>query len=297
MRVGGPRVVAVLQPGALGRARGRHRADGRRGGRDKARRSPVHCGRNDGDDVAHLLHPGPEPRPRRRGGGGPSPVQRTAARVDGRRDPARVRSVHAHPNWRHQRRGRFGSPLAVDADSRATPPRPGRQRAGAPPAPAAAAAADARLPAKTTDQPAVPTSSPAAAKVSGEERRRSRRGEHGRRLARLSRTEARRRHSRRADRNRLVPVEAGRTVAQADRTGLVVLRGPRRSHLHPGAARRRRNGVVLRPDHRRAGVETQRRGSVLRVERRRRSARDADLQQRSRLHVWRDRNPERARRS
>ncbi len=32
-------------------------------------------------------------------------------------------------------------------------------------------------------------------------------------------------------------VAAGRAVAPADRTGLVVLRGPRRPPLHPGAAR------------------------------------------------------------
>ena len=42
--------------------------------------------------------------------------------------------------------------------------------------------------------------------------------------------------------------------------------------------------------------QTPRRGPVLGVERRRRSARDADAQQRSRLHVRRDRHPERARR-
>ena len=91
-------------------------------------------------------------------------------------------------------------------------------------------------------------------------------------------------------------VAAGRAVAPADRTGLVVLRGPRRSPLHPGAARRRRGRLLLQPDHRRAGVETPRRGPVLGVECRRRSARDADPQQRSRLHVRCDRNPERARR-
>ena len=89
------------------------------------------------------------------------------------------------------------------------------------------------------------------------------------------------------------PVHA---VAPADRTGLVVVRGPRRSPLHAGAARRRRDRRLLQADHRRAGVETPRRGPVLGVEWRRRSARDADAQQRPRLHVWRDRNPERARR-
>ena len=127
-RVGGPRVVAVLQPGALGRARGRHRADGRRGRRDKARRSPVHCGRGDGDDAAYLRRPGPEPRARHRGAGLPSPVQRTSSRVAGRRHRARVRSVHAPSDRRHHRRRRFRFPLAVDADSRATSPRPSPSR-------------------------------------------------------------------------------------------------------------------------------------------------------------------------
>ena len=48
--------------------------------------------------------------------------------------------------------------------------------------------------------------------------------------------------------------------------------------------------------HRRAGVAAPRRGAVLGVECRRRSARHADPQQRPRLHARRDRHPERARR-
>ena len=102
--------------------------------------------------------------------------------------------------------------------------------------------------------------------------------------------------SRRADRNGLVQSPPVAVVAPADRTGLVVVRGPRRSPLHPGAAWRRRDRVLLQPDHRRAGVDPPRRGPVLGVEWRRRSARDADAQQRSRLLAWRDRDPERARR-
>ena len=54
--------------------------------------------------------------------------------------------------------------------------------------------------------------------------------------------------------------------------------------------------ACLQRHHRRAGVETSRRGAILGVERRRRPARDADPQRRSRLHARRDRNPERARR-
>ena len=63
----------------------------------------------------------------------------------------------------------------------------------------------------------------------------------GSRLARLSRSRARRHRSRRPDQHRLVHLAAGRNVAPADRTGLVILRGPRRPSLHPGAARRRRD--------------------------------------------------------
>ena len=44
-------------------------------------------------------------------------------------------------------------------------------------------------------------------------------------------------HPRRTDQDRLVRFAAGRAMAPADRTGLVLLRGPRRPHLHPGAAR------------------------------------------------------------
>ena len=53
--------------------------------------------------------------------------------------------------------------------------------------------------------------------------------------------------------------------------------------------------ACLQGEHRPAGVATPRRGALLGVERRRRSARDADAQPRSRLHVRRDRNPQRAR--
>src|SRR3989304_1366772 len=52
--VGGGRLVAVLQPGALARARGRHRPDGRRDVRDVAPRPRVGCGGGDGDVDVHL---------------------------------------------------------------------------------------------------------------------------------------------------------------------------------------------------------------------------------------------------
>ena len=100
--------------------------------------------------------------------------------------------------------------------------------------------------------------------------------EERRRLARLSRTRSRRHRSRRTDRDRLVSVAAGRAVAPADRTGLVVVRGPRRPPLYPGAARRGRGRRLLQRDHRPAGLEAPRRGPVLGVEWRRRPARDAN---------------------
>src|SRR5262249_53787163 len=156
VRVGGPRLVAVLQPGALGRAAGRHRADGRLGGRDKARRSPVHCGRNDGDDAAHLIHPRPEPRPRRRGGGGPSRGPRRA--------PMFAAILLACAAFPLIRTGGMSGEGISDLHWRWTPTPEQRLLAQAanepaplPPPPAAAPAPDTRLPTKTGDQPTVPT--------------------------------------------------------------------------------------------------------------------------------------------
>ena len=57
------------------------------------------------------------------------------------------------------------------------------------------------------------------------------------RLAWLSGARPRRHHFGSAHRNRLVRVAAGRAVASADRARLVVLCGPWRPPLHPGAAR------------------------------------------------------------
>src|SRR2546426_659880 len=91
-------------------------------------------------------------------------------------------------------------------------------------------------------------------------------------------------------------VAAGRAVAPADRTGLVVLRGPRRPPLHPRAARSRRGRRLLQADHRRAGVGTPRPDPVLGVEWRPRSARDADPQPWPHVHIWRHRSSERAQR-
>ena len=242
--------------------------------------------------------------------GQPPPRQRASARVDGRGHPARVRSVDARADRRHHRRRRSGSPLAVDADSRGAAPGPGRRRAGGP----VTRSRRRGMPVeRLTDPAGVEPSAPAPPPAAAPAPRRPGAGSRCRR-ARRTACGARRPPPRaptgpafadpardgivrgvRID-DRLVPDAAGRAVAPADRTGLVVLRGRRRPPLHPGAARRRRDRLLLPADHRRAGVETPRRGPVLGVEWRRRSARDADPQRRSRLHAGRDRNPERARR-
>jgi len=115
-----------------------------------------------------------------------------------------------------------------------------------------------------------------------------------RRLAGLSRTSARRHRLRRTDSDRLGSVNADRTVAAANRTGLVIVRGRRRSGLYPGAAGRRRDRRLLQPDHRRAGLDASRCGPVLGVQRRCRSPRHSDSQQRPCVHIRCNRRCQRA---
>ena len=102
---GGRRVVAVLQPGALVRAPGRHRPDDRRAGRDVAASGTSRWGRSGlvayAVPVLCLALVAGAVASRRLS-------DRTSARDDGRGHPARVRSVDARPDRRHQRRPRRG---------------------------------------------------------------------------------------------------------------------------------------------------------------------------------------------
>jgi len=100
-RVGDSRVVAVLQPGALVRAAGRHHADDHRVVRYVAHRPRVDCWGCDGDVALLLGDPRPEPRLGGLGRSQPSPLQRTSARLDGRHHSARLRNIYARA---HQRR-------------------------------------------------------------------------------------------------------------------------------------------------------------------------------------------------
>ena len=240
----------------------------------------------------------------------PSPLQRIPPRVDRRGDPARVRSAgrscepKASPathrfgastgdGRRLPRNGCWPRPqtmpsrrrrAAAAGDSEATSrDQGGRQSSRGGPLPTAAKAAGRRLRNPPRRQRKAPAASDPGSQASG-------------RWPGFRGPDARRHRSRRADRDRLVQVAAGRAVAPADRTGLVVLRRRRRRPLHAGAARRRRGRRRLQGEHRRAGVAAPRRGALLGVEWRRRSARDADAQPRPRLHVRRDRHRQRARR-
>ena len=80
----------------------------------------------------YLVDPLPEPRPRRMGIGHPWPLGRRSASVVGRGHRARVRTVDTLTDSWHRWR-RFGVPLAVDTNSRATLAGSGQRRAqGAP---------------------------------------------------------------------------------------------------------------------------------------------------------------------
>ena len=189
-----------------------------------------------------------------------------AARDDGRGDPAGVRRVAAdshrrasaasgsdlHWRWTPTRRGTAAG--ARRTTSRLPPPaRAGRSEA--------AAARCRRSPPAT---PATRADRTGAPRFDGRQRRAglaTTRRDHARRVARLPRPRSRRRRPRRPDRDRLVAVAAGRDVAPADRTRLVVVRRQRRSALHAGAARRRRDrrrATACRPASRCGGTATAR---------------------------------------
>ena len=266
-------LVAVLQPGGVaGAARG-DRGGGCRTGRDLARRARVHRQRDDGHDARHLRRPGPQHGAGRLGGRHPPPLRRIPARVDGGRHPARMRRVHADTDRRCRRRLQVRHQVAVGPVSRGAAPVSNPR--GADSAPAGARSRAGSRDATRARGRTRPSGRPDAP-ASRRQQRRQRRQDSG--LARLSRARPRRRRPRRADRDRLVPFPAGADLAQTDRAGLVVLRGQRRSVLHAGAARRGRDRRLLQGDDRRTGVEAPRRGQVLGIEWRCRSARDADAQ-------------------
>ena len=262
--------------------------------------------RVDGEDDVHLLHPVPEPRAGRRGRW-PAVVSPTAPR----RASMVAAILLACGAWTLVRTGGISGDAGSDFHWRWTPTPEERLLAQAatspkplPPAPARRHAAP-RQPDGARRGVAACRRPAAAADGSDTPRRQPTKAD---RCAAAGRPEppAEWPGFRGPERDGVVrgvrietdwsQVAAGRAVAPADRTGLVVVRGPRRSPLHAGAARRRRDRRLLQRDHRRAGVAASRRGAVLGVEWRRRSARDADAQQRPRLHARRDRNPERARR-
>jgi len=130
-------------------------------------------------------------------------------------------------------------------------------------------------------EPAAPASAAATART-------------GEGLARLSGSSSRWHRQRRADQDRLEILCSCRTVAAGGGTGLVVHGGEQWAAVHARATGRVRSRSLLRGDHREAGVDAPRRGSLLGVEWRRRSARDADGPRRARVCAGSDGNPERA---
>ena len=189
-----------------------------------------------------VCHPRSVPRARHMGRGRAAALCGTAALMDARVDSARVRRVHHHSDRGHGRRRRIRSPLAMDANHRAAPPRAGSRpghglfsgQAGGP-----AAAPPAVEAPKQPPRSKLLINLPRCRRLPPMRRRRDARrlgrehdrgrcrfgGSEDRRVARLSRTGSRRHRSRRADRDRLVRVAAGRAVAPADRARLVVVRG------------------------------------------------------------------------
>jgi hypothetical protein len=98
-----------------------------------------------------------------------------------------------------------------------------------------------------------------------------------------------------ASQHRLDDVAAGAIVATASRTRLVVVCRHWRRPLHAGATRRVRRGRRVPRQYGPTDLAPPGSGPFLGIERWSGAARDTDNQPQSRLHIWRDRNPQCAR--
>ena len=143
--------------------------------------------------------------------------------------PAGVRSVHAPADRRHHRRCRFGSPLAMDArlPRNGFWPRPATSRQLPRRFPQSSDPRDASRPSRDEPKPHAPPATARLQEAGPAHAATSRRhslpiGSRKRgRMARLSWTEARRHHPRRADRDRLVSVSRRSNcgAGRSDRAG------------------------------------------------------------------------------
>ena len=215
-------VVAAVQPRALVRAAGRDRADDRRADPGKVGRPPVDCRRRDGLLELHPDDTDLEPGAGRLGGGEPPSRAGSSRRCGGRRRRARMPAVDGGADRWHQRRRTVGFPLAVDEDARGAAAGSGLRRTQGRRSGSGRRRSYRRQPAPG-DTRRAPRRGSGQARQDGTGRRRGAGEACG--MARLSRAGARRRDSRRADRDRLVAVAAGAVVA-ARRSGPAGRRSP-----------------------------------------------------------------------
>ena len=244
-----PGLVARVQPRTLA---GAHRRDRRaRVGRDghQADRPRVDRGSRaravalrDDADVSGACPGGM--------GGGGAPVRRwTSARRTCRSRGARLHRVRDH-SYRGRQQRRFPVSLALDADAGRTSARASQRRASSVAAASGASRARERSGPATALRQACSRAAANGSRAgtrphtrthrSGQARSRSsrHRRRETRRVARVPRTESRQRGPGHPHQDRLAGVGARRDVAASDRSRLVVVRGARRSSLHPGTARR-----------------------------------------------------------